>query len=178
MLSIQRRNLLLLPLLTAVALSYTGAFLLRFEFALPSSVEALFRLGLCVFIPVKGIVYWSFRLHANRWRLAGLFDLYRIFIANITASAAAYLLTSLVAGPAFPRSIVIIDAALCFLATAGIQFSVRLFWEVLVPNATENGASKSILIYGAGEAGLMLGREIRSNARLGTRIAGFLDDDE
>src|SRR5207245_1328840 len=38
--------------------------------------------------------------------------------------------------------------------------------------------SKSILIYGAGEAGLMLGREIRSNARLKTRIAGFLDDDE
>src|SRR4030081_711708 len=76
--------------------------------------------------------------------------------------------------PAFPRSVYIIDAALCFLATAGIQFSIRVFWEVLLPNAKERGNSKAILIYGAGEAGLMLGREIRSNTRLKTRIAGFL----
>src|ERR1700722_17568610 len=105
MLRLQRRNLLVLPLLSAVILSYVGAFLLRFDFALPSSVEGLFRLGLCVFIPVKGIVYWSFRLHANRWRLAGLFDLSRIVIANVTASVAACVVTSVVVGPAFPRSI-------------------------------------------------------------------------
>jgi FlaA1/EpsC-like NDP-sugar epimerase len=179
MLSFQRRHLLLLPLLSAVLLSYVGAFLLRFDFAVPSSVETSFRLGLCIFLPVKGIVYWFFRLHANRWRLAGLFDLNRIAIANVTASAAACVVTFAVAGPAFPRSVYIIDAALCFLATAGIQFGIRVFWEVLVPNAKERGNSKAILIYGAGEAGLMLGREIRSNnTRLKTRIAGFLDDDE
>jgi FlaA1/EpsC-like NDP-sugar epimerase len=178
MLNIQSRNWLLLPLLAAAMLSYAGAFLLRFDFAVPSSVEGLFRIGLCVFIPIKGIVYWSFRLHANRWRRAGLFDLNRIVIANVTASAAAYVMTFAVAGPAFPRSVYIIDAALCFLATAGIQFSTRVFWEVLVPNAKERSNSKAILIYGAGEAGLMLGREIRSNFRLKTRIAGFLDDDE
>src|SRR5882724_5942568 len=148
MLSIQRRNLLLLPLLSAVMLSYVGAFLLRFEFALPSSVEGLFRLGLCVFIPVKGIIYWSFRLHASRWRLAGLFDLNRIVIANIAASAAAYVVTSVIIEPSFPRSIYIIDGALCLLATASILFSVRQFWEVLAPNATGNRNSRSILIYG------------------------------
>src|SRR5260221_7064134 len=160
MLSIQRRNLLLLPLLSAAMLSYVGAFLLRFEFALPSSEAESFRLGLCLFIPVKGIVYWAFRLHASRWRLAGLFDLNRIVIANVTASAAAYVVTSVVIGPPFPRSIYIIDGALCLLPTASIQFSVRQFLEVLVPNATGNRNSKAILIYRDGEAGLMVGREI------------------
>src|SRR5260370_15956239 len=130
--SIQRRNLLLLPLLSAAALAYTGAFLLRFEFALPSSVEGLFRLGLSIFIPVKAIVYWSFRLQAIRWRQAGLFDLNRIAIANITASAVASAVASLGAGPAFPRSIFIIDAALCLLATACMHVRLRLFWRVLV----------------------------------------------
>src|ERR1700704_3533490 len=178
MLSVPRRRLLLLPLLSAVVLSYVGAFLLRFDFAVPSSVEGSFRLGLCVFIPIKGMFYGFFRLHASRWRRAGLFDLNRIVIANVTASAAACVVAFVVAGPAFPRSVYIIDAALCFLATAGIQFSIRVFWEVLVPNAKERGNSKPILIYGAGEAGLMLGREIRSNTRLKTRIVGFLDDDE
>src|SRR5438552_2551877 len=129
----------MLALLLAVALSYTGAFLLRFDLGLPSSMQELFRLGLCIFVPVKGIVYWMFRLHASRWRLAGLFDLHRIAIANLTASALVCMVTAVAAGPAFPRSIYIIDAALCFLATAGIPFSIRLYWEVFVPNAAESG---------------------------------------
>jgi FlaA1/EpsC-like NDP-sugar epimerase len=178
MLANQRRNLLLLPLLLAAALAYTGAFLLRFDFALPSSVEGLFRLGLFIFIPIKCAVYWTFRLHVNRWRLVGLFDLFRIVLANVTASALACVAMVTIAGPAFPRSIYIIDAALCLLATVGIQLSVRVYWEVFVPNAAENGHSKSILIYGAGVAGLMFGREIRSSVKLGTRIVGFLDDDK
>ena len=103
-------------LLLGVALSYMGAFCLRFEFALPSSVEVVFFLGLCIFIPVKGIVYWTFRLQASRWRLVGLFDLYRLVIANITASALACVVTAAVVGLSFPRSIYILDAALCFLA--------------------------------------------------------------
>src|SRR5260370_33119021 len=99
--SIQRRNLLLLPLLSAAALAYTGAFLLRFEFALPSSVEGLFRLGLSIFIPVKAIVYWSFRLQAIRWRQAVLFDLNRISNANIPASAGARAAAAPVSPPHF-----------------------------------------------------------------------------
>src|SRR5712692_8752861 len=98
----------MLALLVAVALSYTGAFLLRFEFALPSSMGELFRLGLCIFVPVKGIVYWTFRLHTSRWRLVSLFDLHRIAIANLTASALACMVTAVAAGPAFPRSVYII----------------------------------------------------------------------
>jgi FlaA1/EpsC-like NDP-sugar epimerase len=178
MLGILPRVWSMLALVLAVVLSYAGAFLLRFEFALPSSVGELFRLGLCIFIPVKGMVYWTFRLHASRWRLAGLFDLHRIAIANLTASALVCMVTAVAVGPAFPRSVYIIDAALCFLATAGIPFSIRLYWEVFVPNAAENRDSKSVLVYGAGVAGSMLSKEIRSDARLATRIAGFLDDDE
>jgi hypothetical protein len=44
----QRNRLMVLLLLAvAVALSYTGAFWLRCEFLLPSSVEEVFVLGLC-----------------------------------------------------------------------------------------------------------------------------------
>lgn len=178
MFTIQRRTFLMLPLLAAAVLSYIFAFLLRFEFDVPTSVEGLFRLGLCIFVPLKGIVYWMYRLHASRWRQAGLFDLYRIALANITASALACVVTAAVAGPAFPISIYIIDAALCFLATAGMQFSVRMYWEVFLPNAAQNDSTKTVLVYGAGAAGWMLGKEIRSNVKLKTRVAGFLDDDE
>jgi hypothetical protein len=47
MLVVGQRNRLMVLLLLAVALSYTGAFWLRCEFLLPSSVEEVFVLGLC-----------------------------------------------------------------------------------------------------------------------------------
>jgi len=167
----------MLLLLWAAALAYIGAFLLRFEFVLPSEMYGLFALGLGIFIPLKAIVFWVFRLHASRWRMAGLFDLHRIAVANISASALAFSVTFAAVGMAFPRSIAIIDAAFCFLATAAVPFSIRLYWEVFVPNTAGNRKTKAVLIYGAGVAGSMVSKEIRAHARLGTRVVGFLDDD-
>jgi FlaA1/EpsC-like NDP-sugar epimerase len=177
MIGILRRALLVLPLLSAALLAYIGAFLLRFEFTLPLNVQSLFRLGLCIFIAAKALVFGAFRLHASRWRMAGMFDLQRIAMANFCASAVASITTFAVAGAAFPRSIYIMDAALCFLATATVPFSIRLYWEVLVPNTAGNRSSKAILVYGAGVAGSLLSKEIRSLSGLGTRVMGFLDDD-
>src|SRR5579862_2025662 len=173
-----RRDLWMIPLLAAIILSYAGAFLLRFEFVLPSSVEGIFRIGLCVFVIVKVPVFWAGRLHVGDWKTASLFDVHRIALANITASGLACLLTAVIAGPAFPRSVYIIDAILCFLTSASIVFSVRLYREVFLPEASHNDERKRILIYGAGVAGFMLGREILSNSRLKTSIVGFLDDDK
>jgi FlaA1/EpsC-like NDP-sugar epimerase len=177
MIGILWRALLVLPLLSAAMLAYIGAFLLRFEFSIPVNVQALLRLGLLIFIPTKALVFSAFRLHASRWRMAGMFDLQRIAMANLCASALAFIVTIGTAGAEFPRSIYIMDAALCFLATATIPFSIRLYWEVLVPNTAANQSSKAILVYGAGVAGSLLSKEIRSQAVPGTRVVGFLDDD-
>ena len=174
---LKRRELLLLPLMTAAALSLTAAFLLRFEFALQPPQRRLLLLGLCLFVPLKGMAFSGFRLHRSWWRVVGLFDLMRVGLANLAGSAAACLVCSIAIGPAFPRSIYIMDALICFLLSAGLQFSVRWYNEVLRPGAVENESQKQILIYGAGAAGLTLAREIRSNPRLNARITGFLDDD-
>jgi len=178
MLKTQRRSVLLIPLLSAAMISYTAAFFLRFEFALPQSMEGLFRLGFLIFLPLKAVSFWAFRLHTARWRMAGIFDLCRLTAANVTASAVAMSVTLMLAGAVFPRSIYILDAALCLLATAGIQLAVRAYWEVFMTRTAENGDTKAILIYGAGACGSMLAKEIRSNVKLKTKVLGFIDDDE
>ena len=137
----------------------------------------MFRLGVCVFLPLKVVAYRAFRLHAARWRWAGMLDLYRVLLANIAGSVMAFVITRAVAGTQFPRSIYVLDAALCLLATAGIVIAARMYFEVLDPAARVSSSSKAILIYGAGTAGSMLGKEIQSNPRLRTKILGFLDDD-
>ena len=172
-----KRTARMIPLLFAIILSYTCALLLRFEFAIPISQEWLFRTGLCIFLIVKGPVFWASRLHGVGWRTASLFDLHRVALANITASGLASLITAVIVGPAFPRSVYIIDAALCFLFTAGVVFSVRTYCEVLLLNPRET-EMRRVVIYGAGVAGYMLGREIHSNPHMKTTVVGFLDDDQ
>ena len=129
-----RRIILLVSLALAAALAYIGAFLLRFEFTLPASVVGVFGIGLCIFVTAKTVMYWAFGLHENRWQLVGLVDLCQIALANFCASLLAGTMTAILVGPTFPRSIYVIDGMLCFLATAGIQFSARLFREVLLPS--------------------------------------------
>jgi len=171
-----RRNLRMVMLVGAIVLSYACALLLRFEFVLPNSQIGLFRLGLCIFVIVKVPVFWASRLHAGDWKTSSLFDLHRIALANITASGLSALITGVVIGPAFPRSVYIVDAALCFLFTAGIVFSIRMYSEVFLLDPAES-ERKRVLIYGAGVAGSMLGREFHANSRLNTTVVGFLDDD-
>ena len=171
------RTIKMIPLLAAILLSYTCALLLRFEFRIPHSELWLLPVGLSILLVVKAPVFWASRLHANSWRTASLFDLHQIALANLTASGLACLITAVVVGPAFPRSVYVVDAAFCFLLTGGVIFSVRMYSEVFLLNSPRM-ETKRVLIYGAGAAGCMLIRELHSNSRLKTAIVGFLDDDE
>ncbi len=172
-----RSYLRMLPLLGAAVCALVGAFYLRFEFALPPEEFRLLRLGVLVIIPAKVLVFFLFSIHKISWRMVGLFDLLRLAIANVVASVAGGVAGLLLIGPAFPRSVYLLDLALCFLATAGLQVSLRLYSEVIRPQAKGFQSQKSVLIYGAGGAGLTLVKEIRSNPKLATKVIGFLDDD-
>jgi FlaA1/EpsC-like NDP-sugar epimerase len=164
-------------LMTASALSLVAAFLLRFEFAIPASEIKFLELGLCIFVPVRSLVFCGFRLHRITWRLVTLVDVIRIGAANLAAAMLASTATIVLFGPAFPSSIYVLEGALCFLVTVGLLSSVRLYEEVLRRNGPATDGEKSVLIYGAGAAGVALVHEIRANPRVGMGVAGFLDDD-
>lgn len=172
-----RTNFWMAPILAAIAASYLGAFLLRFDFWIPESQAHLFRIGLVIFLAVKAAMFLGFRLHSYRWRFTGLFDLYRILMANVAASVAAFMATRMAVGEEFPRSVYVLDGVLCFLAVAGLQLSVRYYWEIMRPHISHPHASKTVLIYGAGVAGATLAKEVRCSSRLDWSVAGFLDDD-
>jgi FlaA1/EpsC-like NDP-sugar epimerase len=80
-------------------------------------------------------------------------------------------------GPAFSRSVYLIDLLICFVLTVGTRLLVRLYYEGLLKTGRPNEV-KRVLIYGAGAAGMTLIREIRSNHSLGYRVVGLLDDDK
>jgi FlaA1/EpsC-like NDP-sugar epimerase len=64
---------------------------------------------------------------------------------------------------------------LCFGMTAGVRLVVRLAAEF--SRLPAGSIKKRTLIYGAGDAGVGLLREIRRNAALAYEVVGFIDDD-
>ena len=160
-----------------VAGSLITSFLLRFDFSVSDKQLPLLYQGLVLALPVKLLIFHLARLHRGWWQYVGISDVFRVLRANVAASVLFMLAARFITiGPSFPRSIYIIDFLLCFLMTGGLRFAVRIYNELF---AAEMPASKSkgVLIYGAGQAGTTLVREIHTTPGLNYKVVGFLDDD-
>ncbi len=154
------------------AVSLAGAFLLRFDFAIPAKELPNLWYGLLLAIPAKIAVYYLGHFHRSLRLYAKIPDIFRLLARNIMASALFAALTITFVGRAFPRSVFLIDFLASFTATV-----VVWFWAAGFQWWRQSGPKKRILIYGAGWAGSTLLHEIRTNKSLDYDVAGFLDDD-
>jgi FlaA1/EpsC-like NDP-sugar epimerase len=155
------------------AISLAAAYEIRLDFSLSPAEWRLLANVLMIAVPIKLCSFYVGRLHRGSWRHAALPDLIRIGFVNICASILSASAVMMWVGAEFPRSVYVIDLLICFLATAGARYSIRLYNEALKVERT-NG--KGILIYGAGSAGITLLREVRANRSLGLLVVGFIDD--
>ena len=161
--------------LTAVGLSVTAAFLLRFDFTIPAGVLPILKQALLIAILVKLPIFDWVGFYRSLRRFASIPDLYLVFLGNVAGSVLFAAVTMFWIGPAMPRSVLVMDAVLCFVATALVRFSVRIRNEAF---REHSGLERTgILIYGAGSAGAELVREIHSNRCTRYEVRGFLDDD-
>jgi len=76
----------------------------------------------------------------------------------------------------FSRAVFIVDGLLLLLALAGSRTAFRLFRKIL-PAGRAARDGRRVLIYGAGDAGDLLLREILNNHDLRYAPIGFVDDD-
>lgn len=163
--------------LVLLTLGYWLAWLLRFDFVIPANEMSNFNRGLVIVISAKMVIAIAMGLRLERWvPHQGFADAVRLLGMSVLTSAVANALVFGVIGWSFPRSIYFLDPLVCFLLVGGARFAMRVYRETRHEFFDHEGR-KGVLIYGAGVAGLTLAREIRSNERLGYRVAGFLDDD-
>lgn len=159
-----------------IGLSLTAAFLLRFDFFIPSPERDVLKVALVIALLVKLPVFELAGFHRGLRQFASVPDLYRVLLGNVAATALFGIASLTWIGASMPRSVWVIDGLLCFLGTAAVRLSVRIRDEAI--NRERSGPKrKGILIYGAGAAGMELLREIRSSRSTGYEVKGFLDDD-
>jgi FlaA1/EpsC-like NDP-sugar epimerase len=159
------------------ALSAFAAFLLRFDFSVPPFYLRYLPFALAIWLPTKFVVFYAAKLDRGFWRYLSAIDLIRISIANVTASVIGFFLIRWLAPPGFPRSLYVLDFMVCLLGTCGLRLVARATSRFSSQYRTSRAPLKRTLIYGAGDAGNTVLREIRNNSRLAFKVCGFVDDD-
>jgi FlaA1/EpsC-like NDP-sugar epimerase len=159
------------------ALSVFAAFLLRFDFSVPREQYHHLATALMVLVIVKIIVFRTAKLDRGLWRYVSVIDMVRVGVGNLIASSIACAVILAISSSGFPRSLYAIDFLLCLLATGGLRFTVRLIQEATSRTLIREANVRNALIYGAGESGTVLLREIRNNPKLPYKVVGFVDDE-
>ena len=170
------RSVTIVVLAGAIAASVLVAFLLRFEYVIPARELPRLWEGIAVALAVKLAVFHIAGSDRAGWRYAGIPDVYNLLAANLAGSFLWSVAVLALIGTRFPRSVYAIDFVLCLLATVGVRLASRAWFERGARSVSRR-ERKRILIYGAGAAGITLLKEVRTNAAMGYRVVGFLDDD-
>jgi len=172
--SYKRRIFEVLLDVVLIILSYWASYAINFP---PSSPAwALFIRTLPVLVFIKMSVFLVMGVYRGLWRYTGMSDLI-VFAKAVILSSVASLLLILFAFRfvGYSRKVFVIDAVLMFLFLAFSRLAFRVFRQLL-PSVTTN-EGRRVLIYGAGDAGELLLRELRNNRELQLAPVGFLDDD-
>jgi UDP-GlcNAc:undecaprenyl-phosphate GlcNAc-1-phosphate transferase len=172
--SYKRRIFEVLLDVVLIILSYWSAYAINFP---PNSgAWSLFIRTLPVLVFVKMSVFLVMGVYRGLWRYTSMSDLI-VFAKAVVLSSIGSILVLLFAFRfvGFSRKVFIIDAACMFLFLAGSRMAFRLFRQLVPAVSKQNG--RRVLIYGAGDGGELLLRELRNNRELRLAPIGFLDDD-
>lgn len=180
-----------------VSITLALAYLMRFE-GLPSRLYIKqFLMVLPYVVLLRLMIFAVSGVYRLMWRYISLQDIPRIVLAVASGSAmilvvryglgALFNLMGFVINPVFVTVPYGVLAGELVLTTGGI-IAVRAFWRIFkererrLQRETGEGEQASqgrlkALVIGAGSAGVMVAREVRSNPEVGFEVVGFLDDD-
>ncbi len=175
-LSYKRRIFEVLLDLVLIILAYWSAYAIKFGPFSKSPAWQLFLRTLPVLVFVKMSAFLVMGVYRGIWRYTSIGDLI-VFAKAVALSSIGSLLAVLFAFrfEGFSRTVFAIDAVIMFLLLAGSRMAFRLFRQILPANNGRTG--RRVLIYGAGDGGELLLRELLNNRALALSPVGFLDDD-
>ena len=158
-----------------IFIAYYSAYFLRFEGQLLASNLHLLRESLIWIILIKMFVFFIFGLYRGLWKYIGISDFFTIFkVVSISSIIPVLFLTFTVRFRDYSRAVFFIDWLILLFLVTGSRFLFRFIDEFF--SRLHNG-EKRVFIFGAGDAGEMVIREIKRNRLLRYNPVGFIDDD-
>jgi len=178
------RYLVAVDLLGIVFAAYVALALRLDRISAPLHVPA-FPLIVVLLLSVRTVVNVDLGLYSRRWRYASVPELGRTVGAAALGSLVAiatFYGTSIVGNGSwtvgFPRSFWPIELLLSVAILGGVRFGIRAAADgVASAVGTQATERQPTLLYGAGDAGVLVARSAMRYPGSGIRPIGFLDDD-
>ena len=163
-----------------VFISVLGAYLLRFNFSIPGDYLQSLRYIIPLILFIRGISFFLGQTYAGIIRYTSTKDSERIFMVIILGSLTILgidVISYFINDKVFliPLSIIIID----FLFSIFLLTTFRIIVKSLYFNLNlSKEERKNIIIYGAGELGLITKRALDRDSETGFNTVAFIDDDK
>ena len=168
-----RRALIVLAHLALIVVSSYLAFDLRFDGSPAGGQLAIWADSLLLLVLIRMIVFVPFRLYEGLWRYVGIWDARNIVGAVATSSLLFWIVERWVIGQTrYPRSVYVLDALILTMLLGGIRVGRRIAREL-----GHEQDKKTVLVFGAGDAGEMIVRDMKNNPYYQYSAVGFVDDD-
>lgn len=161
-----------------VTLAYYGAYLLRWEGTIPAEQWAIFVRTLPLVIGVHILFFSIIGIYGGLWHFTGVGDLIKIAQSVLIGSlvnAMVILALYQFRGPS--RAVLILTGLVLLILVSASRLSFRLLPRLLGVEAYRANGGRPVLIYGAGNGGDLLIREILNNDEYDYVPVGFIEDD-
>jgi UDP-GlcNAc:undecaprenyl-phosphate/decaprenyl-phosphate GlcNAc-1-phosphate transferase len=158
-----------------VTLAYYIAYQLRFEDEKFPIYVDLFTQSLPIVLGLKVLSLHAAGVYQGVWKYFSLADIGRLVRGTLLGSGLSVVaLVYLQRFERYSRAVFIIDAMALLLLLVAARLSFRLLDEVARRHRPDG---QRTLIYGAGDGGALLARELFNNTKHRYRPVGFIDDD-
>jgi len=127
------------------------------------------------FIFIKISTFYFLGMYNRIWRYASISDLINIFKSIVASSLIIITYIYFLQGR-LPRSVMALDMCITFFLIGTSRLLFRMRYEYF-QKKTSADSLKKVFIFGAGDAGDMIIREMLKHPELGYRPVGILDDD-
>jgi FlaA1/EpsC-like NDP-sugar epimerase len=177
-----RRSLQVAFDLAVLSSAYWLGFLFRFEFSLPSAWLTPSLIGWPYVVLIEYAMLSALGVPRYSWRYISMRETARIALA--LALATGILVGLRLALPmvleiaVLPYGVLCMNFFLCFVGLVGVRATRRMYGETQERKLRSAGRKRErVLLIGAGQAGVVIAREIASRPDLALHPVGFLDDD-
>lgn len=156
------------------------AYLVRFNFSIPQLAIDEFPVVFALVLGIRAISFYISKIYQGIVKHTGSRDAQRIFIV-VTSGSLAYVIINVISFNfindkfPIPFSIIIID----YMATTFLMISLRVMFKALYFELTNpNKEKRSVIIFGAGESGIITKRTLDRDAGTKYKVLAFIDDDK
>ena len=163
-----------------IALTFFTAYLVRFNFTLNFDLnQFLIQIPLVLFM-----AFFSFLAvgsYKSVIRHTGFKDVVNVFKGVFLLAFVSVIIVSLnrtvnfISGFTIPFSIIVMHALFSFVALSGCRLLFKIAYKSLKCKLI---STKNVLIYGAGESGIITYNALLNNTSTDFNVIGFIDDDK